>query len=79
MIEEKDIRAIYEGFYKIAEEVGNSKYTNGLTWQLYCMLANPRLVTQRNVEKLSKLTTTLDKEYFSKFEKLARSQGRTQK
>jgi len=73
MIEEKDIRQIYEGVYKIAEEVGDSKYTHCLAMQLHDMLVNPDIGTQKLV-RLTALTLPIDFEYYTKLENLANEQ-----
>ncbi len=76
MTTEQDVRAIYEGFFKIAEQAGCSSYTEAMSWQLHGMLTNPGIVnTERLRRVFSELSTfRIDGEYSPKFGNLASKQ-----
>jgi len=77
MIEEKDIKAIYEGFYKIAEAMGESDYTHEINWQLHLQLTNrigPIEGSSEEIRKLNGIALKLREEYWPKFEGLEKRQ-----
>jgi hypothetical protein len=78
MIEEKDIRNIYEGFYKIAEIVNDNDYTLLVNQQLHHLLTTTPVPTDsESKERLNGLlgiTISLEEGYYPKFEKLAKKQ-----
>lgn len=88
MIREKDIKAIYEGFYKITKLVGDDDYTFTINRQLHLLLTNRIAPTTNDTEdtlralwELSKTIHPLSEEYYSKFDDLRKKQleARTQK
>ncbi len=76
MATEQDIRAIYEGFYKLCEEVGVGSYTDSMAWQLTCLLTNPGIVNTEKIRNAFKTGSTfrLNEEYQPKFRDLANKQ-----
>lgn len=76
MIEEKDIREIYEIFYRIAEEVEDGNYTESIAWQLHNSMANPGIGAPEKRKRITSLAIRVDKEYFSKFRDLEIKQRR---
>jgi len=79
MIEEKDIRNIYKGFYKIAEEFGDSKLTEYFIHELSLILVakvsqrlvNKYFTSQRIPEKHRELSRLIKKIDVEEFEPLA--------
>ncbi len=75
MITEQDIRAIYEGFYKVVELVGEPDITHEINYELHLLLTN--LISPETKEKaekrqdLMKITHSLKEEYYPKFEELS--------
>ncbi len=69
MITEQDIRAIYEGFYKLCEEVRVSSYTDSMSMQLHHLLTNPGIANTQKIQRAFHLGNTfnLDEEYRKKF------------
>jgi len=74
MITEQDVRAIYEGFYKVVSEISSSSHTDSISWELHCMLTNPGIVDIEKTRGVCRLAHEVDKEYHLKFEELAREQ-----
>ena len=46
MLRPEHIRGIYEGFYKLAEEIGNPEYTQNTARIVKMLLTNPGLVDE---------------------------------
>ena len=77
MIKEEDIRRIYEGFYKIAEEMNESDYTEEIGRQLRLQLTNriaPIEGSSDEIRKINEITRRLEKKYRLKFEQLEKKQ-----
>ena len=67
-ITEQDIRKIYEGAYRIAEEVGNSSFTLGLEDHVYSLLTHPIFGVQKIDRRVSETSLRIyRKEYAEKF------------
>jgi hypothetical protein len=78
MIDESVIRGIYEGFYRLCEEVNVGSYTDSMSWQLHCLLTNPGIANTEKVRNAfeSGNTFRLDEEYRKKFRDLTNKQNR---
>ncbi len=79
MITEQDIKGIYDGFYKIAEQIGSSSYTEMVKRLVRQMVTNPGIVSYEHFERnpeLSKLLGKIDEEYARQFRALQLSQIR---
>jgi hypothetical protein len=74
MITEQDIRAIYEGLYKFAEEIGDSGYTNNLAYQMYHLLTNTPSDLSGSIRNTTGLVAKLDREYQERFKGLSKKQ-----
>ncbi len=78
-VTEADIKGIYEGFYKVAQQIGSSSYTEMVKRLVRQMVTNPGIASyehfNRNPE-LSKLLAKIDEEYAKRFRDLEFSQAR---
>lgn len=68
---EENVRAVYEGLYRLAGEMGSSAHTLSIEWQLQNMLVNPGIVDMKKTERVSIVASGVAKEYYPKFRDLA--------
>ena len=78
MITEQDVRGIYDGFYKVAELVGEPDTTHTINYELHLLLNNLiNPTTDKEVAErcdLIRITRSLETEYYPKFEELRNKQ-----